>query len=241
MGLNRELHVINAVVIGGTSLQGGRATILGTLLGALIFGTLSNGMNQLGVNSNGVIMTGLIILGAAALIVVDPHGGQMRLVCVALPAVLAGCEAGQPQQDRVPALDVAGRALPEGPSLLRGSGARAQGLSTLTLSADSDSARQLAQVEDVRARGTRVLVIQPTDSAAAAGYVSRAHDAGAKVIAYDRAIGADIYVAHDMPDRRDPGGARRSPRPAARATTCCSTASPATASPARSRAASTTP
>ena len=68
MGLIRELHVITAVVIGGTSLSGGRATMLGTLLGALIFGTLSNGMNLLNVNSNWqLIFTGGILLGASML------------------------------------------------------------------------------------------------------------------------------------------------------------------------------
>jgi D-xylose transport system permease protein len=68
MGLIRELHVITAVVIGGTSLSGGRATMLGTLLGALIFGTLSNGMNLLNVSSNWqLIFTGLILVGATGL------------------------------------------------------------------------------------------------------------------------------------------------------------------------------
>jgi D-xylose transport system permease protein len=68
MGLIRELHVITAVVIGGTSLSGGRATMLGTLLGALIFGTLSNGMNLLNLNSNWqLILTGMILLGASTL------------------------------------------------------------------------------------------------------------------------------------------------------------------------------
>jgi D-xylose transport system permease protein len=68
MGILRELHVITAVVIGGTSLSGGRATMLGTLLGALIFGTLSNGMNLLNLNSNWqLILTGLILLGASTL------------------------------------------------------------------------------------------------------------------------------------------------------------------------------
>jgi ribose/xylose/arabinose/galactoside ABC-type transport system permease subunit len=68
MGLLRELHTITAVVIGGTSLSGGRATILGTLLGALIFGTLSNGMNLLNLSSNWqLIFTGLILLGASTL------------------------------------------------------------------------------------------------------------------------------------------------------------------------------
>lgn len=67
-GLMRELHVITAVVIGGTSLTGGRGTILGTIIGALVFGTLSNGMNLMGVNSNWqLIATGLILLAASVI------------------------------------------------------------------------------------------------------------------------------------------------------------------------------
>jgi D-xylose transport system substrate-binding protein len=76
--------------------------------------------------------------------------------------------------------------------------AKAAGLEPFTLSADNDNARQLSQVEDALSRGAKVLVIQPTDSAAAGGYVAKAHERGAKVVAYDRAIpGADFYVAHD--------------------------------------------
>jgi D-xylose transport system substrate-binding protein len=76
--------------------------------------------------------------------------------------------------------------------------AKLKGLSPFTLSADNDNARQLAQVEDALSRGAKVLVIQPTDSAAAAGYVAKAHAKDAKVVAYDRSIpGADFYVAHD--------------------------------------------
>lgn len=73
------------------------------------------------------------------------------------------------------------------------------GLSAFTLSADNDNARQLGQVEDALSRGARVLVIQATDSAAAAAYVGKAHERGAKVVAYDRDIrgSADFYVAHD--------------------------------------------
>jgi ABC-type xylose transport system permease subunit len=68
MGITRELHVITAVVIGGTSLTGGRGTMLGTVIGALIFGTLSNGMNLMSVNSNWqLIVTGQILLGASLL------------------------------------------------------------------------------------------------------------------------------------------------------------------------------
>ena len=67
-GLMRELHVITAVVIGGTSLTGGRGTMIGTVIGALIFGTLSNGMNLMNINSNWqMILTGAILLGASLL------------------------------------------------------------------------------------------------------------------------------------------------------------------------------
>jgi D-xylose transport system substrate-binding protein len=78
--------------------------------------------------------------------------------------------------------------------------AHALGLGVLTRTADDDTAKQTAQVEEVLARGVKVLVIQPTDGNAAAAYVRMAHDKGAKVIAYDRAIIAsdlDYYVSHD--------------------------------------------
>ena len=67
-GMMRELHVITAVVIGGTALTGGRGTMLGTMIGALVFGTLANGMNLTEINSNWqLIVTGNILLGASLL------------------------------------------------------------------------------------------------------------------------------------------------------------------------------
>jgi ribose/xylose/arabinose/galactoside ABC-type transport system permease subunit len=50
-GLNYELTAITATILGGTNLFGGRATILGTLIGALIMGVLQNGLNLLAVSS----------------------------------------------------------------------------------------------------------------------------------------------------------------------------------------------
>jgi ribose transport system permease protein len=43
-GFSYELDSIAAVVIGGTSLSGGRGSILGTVLGCLIIGVLNNGL-----------------------------------------------------------------------------------------------------------------------------------------------------------------------------------------------------
>lgn len=50
-GLGMELEAIAAVVMGGTSFFGGEASIAGTLLGALIIGTLSNGLTIINVPS----------------------------------------------------------------------------------------------------------------------------------------------------------------------------------------------
>lgn len=50
-GAGRELDVIAAVIIGGTSMSGGKGTILGTFLGAAIMGVVRNGMVLLGVQA----------------------------------------------------------------------------------------------------------------------------------------------------------------------------------------------
>ena len=50
VGIGYELDSIAAVVIGGTSLSGGRGSILGTVLGCLIIGVLNNGLVLLGVS-----------------------------------------------------------------------------------------------------------------------------------------------------------------------------------------------
>lgn len=50
-GMGYELDAIAAVVVGGTSLMGGRGRIIGTLIGALIIGFLNNALNLLDVSS----------------------------------------------------------------------------------------------------------------------------------------------------------------------------------------------
>jgi ribose transport system permease protein len=62
-GFGFELQVIGAVLLGGTSLQGGRGSLLGTLLAVLVLGILNNGIILLGINSNWqVAVNGLVIL-----------------------------------------------------------------------------------------------------------------------------------------------------------------------------------
>jgi len=64
-GLWLELDAILAVVIGGTSMKGGEGSIIGTLIGILIIGVISNGLNLLGVAQGPQKMVkGLIIVVA---------------------------------------------------------------------------------------------------------------------------------------------------------------------------------
>ena len=68
VGVQYELDAIAAVVIGGTSFSGGIGTIVGTLIGALILGIISNGMNMLGITPYmQFVVKGLVILGAVIL------------------------------------------------------------------------------------------------------------------------------------------------------------------------------
>ncbi|RYG66238.1 ABC transporter permease, partial [bacterium] len=63
-----ELSVIAAVILGGTSLTGGKGTIWGTMLGVLILGTLNNGLTLLNVSSYYQdIARGAVLLLAVAL------------------------------------------------------------------------------------------------------------------------------------------------------------------------------
>ncbi len=65
LGLGYELDAIAAVVIGGTSLSGGRGTILGTIIGALIMSVLLNGLRILSVAQEWqTVLTGVIIIAA---------------------------------------------------------------------------------------------------------------------------------------------------------------------------------
>ncbi len=67
-GVSYELDTIAAVVIGGTSLSGGKGGILGTIIGVLIIGVLRNGLNLLGVSpfTQAVVIGVVIALAVAA-------------------------------------------------------------------------------------------------------------------------------------------------------------------------------
>ena len=68
VGQNANLESITAVVLGGTSLFGGRGHIMGTLLGALVVGVFRNGLQLTGVPSiYQVLITGVLVILAVSI------------------------------------------------------------------------------------------------------------------------------------------------------------------------------
>ncbi len=71
-GSGLELKAIAAVVVGGTSIQGGRGSLLGTLLGVAILGTIGPALTFLGINAfweqaiQGTIILGAVMMDAVA-------------------------------------------------------------------------------------------------------------------------------------------------------------------------------
>ena len=66
-GQTDNLDSITAVVLGGTSLFGGRGNVIGTLIGALIVGIFRNGLVLIGVSSvYQILITGMLVILAVS-------------------------------------------------------------------------------------------------------------------------------------------------------------------------------
>jgi fructose transport system permease protein len=76
-GQTENLDAITAVVLGGTSLFGGRGMILGSLIGAVIVGVLRNGLTLMGTPSvYQVLITGILVIAAVAIDQLSRKGGN---------------------------------------------------------------------------------------------------------------------------------------------------------------------
>ena len=64
----RANRTIAAVVVGGTSLMGGRGSVIATFFGALLIGVLNNVMNLIGIDSytQDIVLGGVILLAVMA-------------------------------------------------------------------------------------------------------------------------------------------------------------------------------
>jgi ribose transport system permease protein len=75
LGVGFELNAIAAVVLGGTSMTGGKGSLIGTFLGASIIGVLSNGLLLMGMEDFArQIVTGLIIVAA---VIIDTYRNSL--------------------------------------------------------------------------------------------------------------------------------------------------------------------
>ena len=76
-GQTENLDAITAVVLGGTSLFGGRGMVLGSLVGAVVVGVLRNGLTLMGVQSVfQVLITGVLVILAVATDQLSRKGGR---------------------------------------------------------------------------------------------------------------------------------------------------------------------
>ena len=76
-GQTENLDAITAVVLGGTSLFGGRGIIIGSLVGALIVGVFRNGLTLMGVSSvYQILVTGILVILAVATDQMSRKGGR---------------------------------------------------------------------------------------------------------------------------------------------------------------------
>jgi erythritol transport system permease protein len=90
-GESFELNAIAAVVLGGTSLMGGRGSITGSLLGACVIGVLSDGLVMLGVSE----FWQMVIKGAVIVLAVAIDQLQSRIQARLLPMLLSAQAGGE--------------------------------------------------------------------------------------------------------------------------------------------------
>ena len=78
MGDGAEMDAIAAVVLGGTSMSGGKGSISGTVIGVIVIGILKNGMNLLGIDSSWqYVVQGIVILIAVYIDYIKSEGSAL--------------------------------------------------------------------------------------------------------------------------------------------------------------------
>ena len=89
-GESFELNAIAAVVLGGTSLMGGRGSVRGSLIGAFVIGVLADGLVMLGVSE----FWQIVIKGVVIVLAVSVDQLQTKVEARMMPAV-AGSKASR--------------------------------------------------------------------------------------------------------------------------------------------------
>lgn len=203
-GLMYELFVIAAVVVGGTSLSGGKGKIFGTLIGAFIISVLQNGLNLTGVDSySQQVILGAVIL--AAVLIDKMRGSEVRsfskikpaqlkkwtlvtaTVVICIGAILVVNKNGR--SDSKGKIGMTCMDLTNPFFKLIGNKMEAEaakyGYDFVALSGEMDAAKQNNQLADFAAQGYDAIFINPTDSQAVGEGVKNAWGAGIPVFTFD--------------------------------------------------------
>jgi ribose transport system permease protein len=207
-----ELYAIAAAVIGGVSLMGGEGRVLGTLIGALIMGTLRNGLNALNVPSalEGMVVGGVLI----AAVVLDrarhrgstgrPVEGWRRYrkwviagiitVVLVLAALAFRAASTQPAEEQVLTVAFVPKAL-NSPfwAAMESAAAREaeeQDIHLVSLAADreTDVERQYQIIENLIQQGVDAILLAPAGSKELVTAIRKANDAGIPVFLLDTRI-----------------------------------------------------
>jgi ABC-type sugar transport system substrate-binding protein len=208
-----ELYAIAAAVIGGVSLMGGEGRVLGTLIGALIMGTLRNGLNALNVPSalEGMVVGGVLV----AAVVLDrarhraeatsrPPEGWRRyrklivagITTVVLVAGAVGLRNASTTSQQTGSLTVAfvPKALnsPFWAQMQQAAEleAAAHGIRLVSLAADreTDVERQYQIIENLIQQEVNAILLSPAGSKELLPAIRKANDAGIPILLLDTRI-----------------------------------------------------
>ncbi len=176
-----ELSVVSAVVLGGTSLAGGKGNILGTIIGVLILGTLNNGMVLLSVSSYyQQVAQGLALLLAVGL-------DQFRLGSLVRPSARKGYRIGFANLSESLPLAAEARAG------LEHAAAQSGDIGLLLLENELDESQSLANGERFIGEKIDLIIENQPGDAAGTQLMARCREAGIPVIAVDNPIPGAVY------------------------------------------------
>ncbi|HYL73427.1 MAG TPA: substrate-binding domain-containing protein [Bryobacteraceae bacterium] len=202
-GTGYELAAITAVVLGGTSIFGGRGTIAGTMLGLAAIVVLQNGLRlaALPAELTGILTGALLLITLAADQLIARRRWQMAVALVLLLAVAGGwwLVAGRATQVHRITVGMMPKAKgdPYFVSCLKGAEAAARELNVNLIwdgPTDLDPAKQNEVVEGWITRGVDVIAVSVENQAAISTVLRKARAKGIRVITWD---------ADSLPDARD--------------------------------------
>lgn len=203
-GNGYELMAITAIVLGGTSIFGGRGTILGTLLGLFALAILRNGLQLAGLPAELVgILTGVLLIAAIGVErlrfvgrrAVFGLAGAVLLLCVG--GVWFGGQASVGHRRITVAMMPKAKGDPYFISCRAGAEEAAKALGVDLIwdgPTELDAARQNEVVDAWITRGVDVIAVSVENQAAISTVLRKARKQGIKVLTWD---------ADSMPDARD--------------------------------------